>query len=117
MLTGLKVLSLVASDLRSQTKGSRFESGCVFKSRCVFYRPELTGKWGPHGTEIKFFEIQNRNVSADRAQRVHEKNGVMCLVMFIPRIMVIKMSRMALDIANVLSAGYSKKSVSLWARY
>ena len=20
--------------------------------KCVFYRPELTGKWGPHGIEI-----------------------------------------------------------------
>ena len=117
MLTDLKVSSLVVSNLRSETKGSRFESDCVFKPECAYYRSELTWKWGPHGTEIKFFEIQNWNLSADRAQRVHEKNGVICLVMFTSRIMVIKMSKMALDIANALSAGYSKKSAPVWARY
>ena len=31
----------------------------------------------------------------DRAQRVDEKNGVICLVMFTPRVIVIKMSKMA----------------------
>ena len=25
---------------------------------CVFYRPELTGKWVPHGTEIKFLKFK-----------------------------------------------------------
>ena len=35
MLAGLKVSSLV--------------------QKCVFYRPELTGKWGPHGIEILNF--------------------------------------------------------------
>ena len=38
MLTGLKVSSLVL--------------------KCVFYRPELTGKQVPHGTEIKFLEFK-----------------------------------------------------------
>ena len=38
MLTGLKVSSLVR--------------------KCVFYRPELTGKWGPHGSEIKFLKFK-----------------------------------------------------------
>ena len=38
MLTGLKVLFLVR--------------------KCVFYRPELTGKSGPHGTENKFLKFQ-----------------------------------------------------------
>ena len=31
----------------------------------------------------------------DRAQRIHEKNGVIRLVMFTPRVMVIKTSKMA----------------------
>ena len=31
----------------------------------------------------------------DRAQRVDEKNGIIYLVMFTPRVMVIKMSKMA----------------------
>ena len=38
MLTGLKVSSLVR--------------------KCVIYRPELTRKWGPHGTEIKFLKFK-----------------------------------------------------------
>ena len=59
MLTGLKVSFLVR--------------------KCVFYRPELTGKSGPHGTENKVFEIPNWIVSTDRAQRIHEKNGVMVM--------------------------------------
>ena len=27
--------------------------------KCVFYRPELTGKWVPHGTEVKFLKLKN----------------------------------------------------------
>ena len=38
MLTGSKVSSLVRI--------------------CIFYRPELTGKWKPHGTEIKFLKFK-----------------------------------------------------------
>ena len=30
----------------------------------------------------------------ERAQRLAKKNGVICLVMFIPRAMIIKMSKM-----------------------
>ena len=39
MLTGLKVSSLVR--------------------KRVFFRPEPTGKWGPHGTGIKFLKFKN----------------------------------------------------------
>ena len=53
MLTGLKVSSLVW--------------------KCLFYRLELTEKWGPYGTET--FE-------KSRAQTVDEKNWVIPLVMF-----------------------------------
>ena len=59
----------------------------------VFYRPELTGKWIPHGTEIKFLKF--KNILTDRAQRVDEKNGVIHLFMFTPRVMVIKISKKA----------------------
>ena len=41
-------------------------------------------------------EMQKRNVSTDKDQRVYEKDGVICLITrFIPRIMVIKMTEMA----------------------
>ena len=48
--------------------------------------------------ELNFegFEMQKWNIPADRAQRVDEKNGIMCLViMFTPSSIVIKMSKMA----------------------
>ena len=35
------------------------------------------------------------SILTDRAQRVDEKNGFIYLVMFTPRVMVIKMSKMA----------------------
>ena len=35
------------------------------------------------------------NRTMERTQRVDEKNGVICLVMFAPGVMVIKMSKMA----------------------
>ena len=60
----------------------------------VFYRPELTGKLWPHGIKILSF-WNAKIISTDRAQRVDDKNGVIRLVIFIPRVMVIKMSKMA----------------------
>ena len=40
--------------------------------------------------------MQKWNIQRDRAQRVDEKNGVICLViMFAPRVMVIKVSQMS----------------------
>ena len=41
MLTVLKVPSLVR--------------------KCVIYRPELTGKWRPHGTEIKSLKFNGES--------------------------------------------------------
>ena len=61
--------------------------------KCVFYKPKLTGKRVPHGTEIKILKFNN--VLTDRAQRVDEKNGVIRLVIFTARVMVIKISKMA----------------------
>ena len=40
--------------------------------------------------------MQKWNISTDRAQWVDEKNGVIRLVMFTPRVIAIKMSKMAL---------------------
>ena len=40
MLTGLKVSSLAR--------------------KCVFYRSEVIGKWGPHGTEIKLLKFKTK---------------------------------------------------------
>ena len=41
-------------------------------------------------------EIEKSNIPTDRAQRVDEKNGIICLfIMFPHRVMIIKMSKMA----------------------
>ena len=48
------------------------------------------------GLNFEGLEMQKWNTPTDRAQRIDEKNGVFCLVMFIPRVTVIKMSQMAL---------------------
>ena len=49
-----------------------------------------------------------------QAQRVDEKNGVICLVMFIPRVMVIKMSKMGYFLYFLLM---TDKLVTVWAKY
>ena len=48
--------------------------------------------------ELNFesIEMQNWNIPTEKAHRVDEKNGVICLViMFNPKVMVIKMSKEA----------------------
>ena len=51
----------------------------------------------------------------DRAQRVDEKNGVIRLVMFTPRVTVIKTSKMAHFMYFQLDT--AQKSVPVWGRY
>ena len=50
-------------------------SSLVYK--CVFYRPKQHDAKGERPKEI---EMQKLNRPTDRAQRVDEKNGVVCLV-------------------------------------
>ena len=48
--------------------------------------------------ELNFesIEMQNWNIPTEKAHRVDEKNGIICLViMFNPRVMVIKTSKVA----------------------
>ena len=68
--------------------------------------------------ELNFevLEMQKLNIPKERAQRVNEKSGVICLViMFTPRITVIKMSKAAHFFVS--SADDSKKSVKVWGKY
>ena len=59
------------------------------------------------GLNFEGLEMQKLNISTDRAQRLDEKNWVICLVvMFTPGIIVIKMSKMVIF---VFSADYSKR--------
>ena len=48
------------------------------------------------GLKLEGFGMPKWNIPTDETQRVNEKNGVICLViMFTPKVMVIKMSDMA----------------------
>ena len=53
--------------------------------------------WGnPMKLNFGSLEIEKSNIPTDRAQRVDEKNGIICLfIMFPHRVMIIKMSKMA----------------------
>ena len=57
----------------------------------VFYRPEHNVKGESHKWNFDGLKMQKWNIPMDRAQRVDEKNGVICLAMFTPRVMGIKM--------------------------
>ena len=62
-------------------------------SKCVYYRPEHRANGGPLKLDFEDLEMQRWNKPRDRAQRVHQKNVFICLViMFTSRVMVIKMS-------------------------
>ena len=75
ILTGLRVSSL------------------AFK--CVFYRTEHSAKGGLKEVNSEVLEMKKWNIPKDRAQRVDEENGVICLVvMFIPGLMVSKILKM-----------------------
>ena len=75
MLTGLRVSSL------------------AFK--CVFYRTEHSAKGRLKEMNFEGLEMKKWSIPKDRAQRVDEENGVICLViMFIPGLMVSKILKM-----------------------
>ena len=50
-----------------------------------------------------------------KAESADAKNEVICLIVFTPRVIVIKMSKMAHF--SVFSADDSKKLVRVWAKY
>ena len=57
--------------------------------------------------------MQKVNITADRAQRGNEKNGIICFViMFTSKVIVIKMSKMA-DFSYFLLM--ASKKVTIWA--
>ena len=61
---------------------------CILQAR-TYQKAGISWKWN------EGFEIQNWSKLKDKAQIVDKKNGVIRLVMFTPRVMVIKMSKMA----------------------
>ena len=68
--------------------------------------------------ELNFegLEMQKGNIPTDRAQKVNEKNAVICLlIMFTPQFMVIKRSKNSLFF--VFSADVSKILVTVWTKY
>ena len=92
MLTGLKVSSLTC--------------------KCVLYGLEQMKKEDSMELSFEGLETQKWNIPAGRAQRLDEKNGVICLViLFTPRAIIIKMTQIGLFF--VFSADESKKSVTV----
>ena len=65
--------------------------------------------WKP-GTEILSFELQKGNISVYRTQRAVEKNYVIRLVLFTPKVMVIRMSKMAHFMYFLLNTEKKKQS-------
>ena len=66
--------------------------------------------------ELNFedFEIQKLNIPTDRAQKVYQKNGFICLVvMFKSRVMVFKCQKWLIF---CIFSDNSKKFVRVWAR-
>ena len=59
--------------------------------KSIFYRPEHLERGGSPGTETLVLKMLKGNISTNRAPRVDNRNGVICLVMFTPRVMFIKM--------------------------
>ena len=60
----------------------------------LFYRSEHNAKRRSHKLNSDGLKMETWIILMNRAERVDEKNSVICLVMFTHRVMVIKMSEM-----------------------
>ena len=60
--------------------------------------------------------MQKWNISTYRAQRVDEKNDVICRVMFTSKFMVIRMSKMAHWMYFLVNTQKNKPSLGKWVR-
>ena len=81
---------------------------CILQTRA-----EHTANGGPQ-YELNFedLEMQKWNIPMDRSQKVDEKNDVICLVfVFIPGVMVIKMSRMTHFLYFLLITSHSLSKI------
>ena len=77
-------------------------------SNCIYYRPEYRANGGPLKLDFEGLGMQRLNKPTDRAQRVDEKNMLICLVtMFTSRVMVIKMSNNGLFLYFLLTTAKS----------
>ena len=70
-------------------KGSPLPSKCILQTKTY-------GKEEPMELKFEGIKMRRLNLPMVRAQRVDERNGVICLfIMFTPEVMVMKMSNMA----------------------
>ena len=68
----------------------------VYASTVYFIDQNTMQRGNPMEMNMKGLEMQNWNIPMDRAQKVDDKNRVICLVtLFSPGVMVIKISEMA----------------------
>ena len=61
--------------------------------------------------------MQKENISTYRAQRVDGKNDFICLIMFTPKVMVIRMSKITHLMYFLLNAEKNRPSLGKWVRY
>ena len=81
--------------------------------KCVFYRPELNAKAGPH--RIEFSKPWNETYQWIELKEYTKKNGVICLVvMFTSIVMVFKMAEIAIFLYFLL---ITAKSLSQFGEY
>ena len=74
----------------------------------------ITQKWDPIDLSFEGLQLQKWNILTDRVQRTDEKNGIVCPVLFPPRVMVIKILKMAH--CFVFYAYDSKTLITVWAK-
>ena len=100
------------------------EQRCINRLESVIFSTEMFilqtrtyckvgNQWDWH---FKFLKCKNEIIITDRAQRVDEKNDVICLVMFTSKVMVIRMSKMAHLMNFYLNTEKNRPSLGKWVR-
>ena len=100
------------------------EQRCINRLESVIFSTEMFilqtrtyckvgNQWDWH---FKFLKCKNEIITTDRAQRVDEKNDVICLVMFTSKVMVIRMSKMAHLMNFYLNTEKNRPSLGKWVR-
>ena len=81
----------------------------------VFYRPEWNEVMNLK-MNLKYFQIQKWMLQADRAEKVDEKNGVICVVFMFPSwVMILELSKKVHFFQ--FCADLSKKSLSMLKQF
>ena len=86
-------------------------SSLVWKS--VFYRPKLTGKWGPHGTETNFLKFKTEMYRRIELKEYMRKMGSFVQICFLPELWLLKCQKWLI---LYTFHQIQQKSVTVWTR-